>query len=240
MGQIKNIKLHIVTDIKRVHLNEITTFTTTRMVTSDYSDVYEKPLAPFKHSPETLISATTNRPTKEVGIKPHIYWCEVCKIKLTHPMAAIAHFAGTTHLSNAGFVKNAAADEQQYGVKRDGPEPLPNSMAAGNPQQYSSGNSQQYPLGNSQQHPLGNSQHYPGGPPAPKVANTVGGGGFGGFVAGGSLSSVKQTAATPASSNPVPPASSSSSDNNYYWTGATQTSNASSSNYNTTATQNTS
>lgn len=71
--------------------------------------------SPFKHGNDVLISATTNRPVNEAGIKPHMYWCEVCKIKLTHAMSAIAHFSGTPHLSKAGFLKGDS-EVQTVGV----------------------------------------------------------------------------------------------------------------------------
>merc|ERR1711962_641591 len=106
MGQIKNIKLHIVTDIKNITNNMAAAAVALPVATPSLATKTE---AVIRHKDTVRVSTLTNRPINAANPpKPDIYWCEPCKIKLTNPLASLKHFTRQDHAAAAKRSKQAA------------------------------------------------------------------------------------------------------------------------------------
>merc|ERR1711962_1727808 len=105
MGQIKNIKLHIVTDIKNITNNMAAAAVALPVATPSLATKTE---AVIRHKDTVRVSTLTNRPINAANPpKPDIYWCEPCKIKLTNPLASLKHFTSQDHAAAAKRSKQA-------------------------------------------------------------------------------------------------------------------------------------
>merc|ERR1712013_632661 len=102
MGQIKNIKLHIVTDIKNKSIFRMAAVAVAPPVVAPTLTLpAQKPASSstkvLRHKDTVRVSALTNRPISGPP-KVDVYWCEPCRVKLTTPLASLKHFTGKQHL----------------------------------------------------------------------------------------------------------------------------------------------
>merc|ERR1712080_284870 len=97
MGQIKNIKLHIVTDIKSCNMDIVETKEDEVVEWKDYT-----------YGSDTIVSPHTNKPYiyDEALAVSYTYWCNLCHVKLNTAKSVINHFTGQRHRAKCGILLN--------------------------------------------------------------------------------------------------------------------------------------